>query len=291
LGYINPDLERPTSLAPGITVPKLRAMKQSGEKIAMMTAYDFSFAQVMDAAGVDIVLVGDSLGMVVQGHGSTLPVSVADISYHTSAVARGVKKALVLADLPMLSYATLERALCASETMLRAGAQMVKLEGAGPMLEIISALSQRDVAVCAHLGLTPQSVHKLGGFKVQGQGAKASAQVLSDALAVQDAGADLLVLECVPADLAAEISATLAIPTVGIGAGPACDGQVLVVFDALGIGFGRRPRFVRNFMEDAVASNDVISGAALRNPSILDGVRAFVRAVKEQSFPGPEHVY
>ena len=189
MAYINPDLDRP-----GINVPKLLAMKQTGEKIAMMTAYDYSFGQIMDAAGIDIVLVGDSLGMVVQGHSTTLPVTLSDIAYHTQTVARGVKKALLLADLPLLSYATLERALVASETVLRAGAQMVKLEGAGPMIDVIAGLSARDVSVCAHLGLTPQSLHKLGGFKVQGRDEKARARLLADAKSVQDAGADLLVL-------------------------------------------------------------------------------------------------
>jgi 3-methyl-2-oxobutanoate hydroxymethyltransferase len=277
LGYINPDLER-TSTSARVHAPKLRSMKAAGEKIAMMTAYDFSFGQILDAAGVDVVLVGDSLGMVVQGHDSTLPVTVADIAYHTQLVARGVHRALVLADLPLLSYATLERALSATETVMRAGAQMVKLEGAGPMIEIIAGLSARDISVCAHLGLTPQSLHKLGGFKVQGRDATARARILAQAQAVQEAGADLLVLECVPTELAQEITQALHIPTIGIGAGPACDGQVLVVFDALGIGFGRRPRFVRNFQTP-------------EHPSALAGVKAYVEAVKNASFPGPEHAY
>jgi 3-methyl-2-oxobutanoate hydroxymethyltransferase len=277
MGYINPDLERQPSSAK-ITAPKLKAMKQAGAKIAMMTAYDFSFGQILDAAGVEIVLVGDSLGMVVQGFETTLPVSVQDIAYHTQIVARGVHRALVLADLPALSYATLDRALTSTEAVLRVGAQMVKLEGAGPMLDVIEGLSRRDVSVCAHLGLTPQSLHKLGGFKVQGKEEKVRAQILNDAKAVESAGADLLVLECVPSDLAAELSQTIGIPTIGIGAGPACDGQVLVCFDALGIGFGRRPRFVRNFMDGTQAS-------------VLDAVKAYVQAVKNQTFPGPEHGY
>ncbi len=280
MAYINPDLDRP-----GINVPKLLAMKQTGEKIAMMTAYDYSFGQIMDAAGIDIVLVGDSLGMVVQGHSSTLPVTLSDIAYHTQTVARGVKKALLLADLPLLSYATLERALVASETVLRAGAQMVKLEGAGPMIDVIAGLSVRDVSVCAYLGLTPQSLHKQGRFKVQGPDQKARARLLADAKSVQDAGADLLVLECVPSDVAAEITAALKIPTIGIGAGVQCDGQVLVVFDALGIGFGRRPRFVHNFLEDLGAKG--AEGAV----SVLAGVQNYVKAVKAKTFPGPEHVY
>lgn len=283
MAYINPDLDRP-----GINVPKLLAMKQTGEKIAMMTAYDYSFGQIMDAAGIDIVLVGDSLGMVVQGHSTTLPVTLSDIAYHTQTVARGVKKALLLADLPLLSYATLERALIASETVLRVGAQMVKLEGAGPMIEVIAGLSARDVSVCAHLGLTPQSLHKLGGFKVQGRDEKARARLLADAKSVQDAGADLLVLECVPSDVAAEITAALTIPTIGIGAGVQCDGQVLVVFDALGIGFGRRPRFVRNFLEDLGDKGWASAGGAI---SVLAGVQNYVKAVKAKTFPGPEHVY
>ncbi len=283
MAYINPDLDRP-----GINVPKLLVMKQTGEKIAMMTAYDYSFGQIMDAAGIDIVLVGDSLGMVVQGHSTTLPVTLSDIAYHTQTVARGVKKALLLADLPLLSYATLERALVASETVLRVGAQMVKLEGAGPMIEVIAGLSARDVSVCAHLGLTPQSLHKLGGFKVQGRDEKARARLLADAKSVQDAGADLLVLECVPSDVAAEITAALTIPTIGIGAGVQCDGQVLVVFDALGIGFGRRPRFVRNFLEDLGDKGWASAGGAI---SVLAGVQNYVKAVKAKTFPGPEHVY
>jgi 3-methyl-2-oxobutanoate hydroxymethyltransferase len=277
MGYINPDLERQPSSAK-ITAPKLKGMKQLGEKIAMMTAYDFSFGQILDAAGVEIVLVGDSLGMVVQGFETTLPVSVNDISYHTQIVARGVHLALILADLPALSYATLDRALTSTEAVLRVGAHMVKLEGAGPMLEVIEGLSRRDVSVCAHLGLTPQSLHKLGGFKVQGKEATARAQILADAKAAESAGADLLVLECVPSDLAAEVSQSIGIPTIGIGAGPHCDGQVLVCFDALGIGFGRRPRFVRNFMDGT-------------HMSVLGAVKAYVQAVKGKTFPGPEHAY
>jgi len=262
-----------------ITVPKLRQMKADGERIVALTAYDASFARVLDANGVDVVLVGDSLGMVIQGHRSTLPVTVEDMVYHTACVSRGLQSALLIADLPFQSYATPERALDSSAPMLAAGgASMVKLEGAGPMLETIRFLSEREIPVCAHLGLTPQSVLRLGGYRVQGRESAAAKRLLADADAVAAAGADLLVLECVPSALAAEITARLAIPTIGIGAGPSCDGQILVLHDMLGINSGhRRPRFVRNFL----AGNDSIDAA----------VKAYAAAVRDGSFPGPEHGY
>jgi len=262
-----------------ITVPKLRQMKLDGARIVALTAYDASFARVMDANDVDVVLVGDSLGMVVQGHGSTLPVTVADIVYHTACVSRGLRSALLVADLPFQSCATPARALDASVPMLaEGGASMVKLEGAGPMLEAIRFLSERDIPVCAHLGLTPQSVLKLGGYKVQGREQAAAERLLADAEAVAAAGAELLVLECVPSGLAAEITSRLTIPTIGIGAGPSCDGQILVLHDMLGINSGhRRPRFVRNFLEG--------SG------SIAGAIKAYADAVRDGSFPGPEHGY
>ena len=262
-----------------VTVPRLRRMKAEGERIAVLTAYDTSFARVLDAAGVDVVLVGDSLGMVVQGHASTLPVTVADIVYHTACVARGLKKALLVADMPFQSYATPERALDAAAAMLaQGGASMVKLEGAGVLLESIRFLSERDVPVCAHLGLTPQSVLRLGGYAVQGREQSAARKLLADAHAVADAGADLLVLECVPTAIASEITQAIGIPTIGIGAGPGCDGQVLVLHDLLGINSGhRRPRFVKDFL----AQGGSIEGA----------IKAFVQAVKSGEFPGPEHSY
>ena len=262
-----------------VTVPRLRRMKAEGERIAVLTAYDTSFARVLDAAGVDVVLVGDSLGMVVQGHASTLPVTVADIVYHTACVARGLKKALLVADMPFQSYATPERALDAAAAMLaQGGASMVKLEGAGVLLESIRFLSERDVPVCAHLGLTPQSVLRLGGYAVQGREQAAARKLLADAHAVADAGADLLVLECVPTAIATEITQAIGIPTIGIGAGPGCDGQVLVLHDLLGINSGhRRPRFVKDFL----AQGGSIEGA----------IKAFVQAVKSGEFPGPEHSY
>ena len=268
-----------TAARPAITVPKLRQMKADGERIVSLTAYDASFARLMDACGVDVVLVGDSMGMVVQGHKSTLPVTVADIVYHSACVSRGLRSALLVADMPFQSCATPLRALESAVPMLaQGGASMVKIEGAGPMLETIQFLTARDIPVCAHLGLTPQSVLKLGAYKVQGREQAAAARLLSDATAVAEAGADLLVLECVPSALAAEVTASLQIPTIGIGAGPACDGQILVLHDMLGINSGhRRPRFVRNFLEG--------------NGSIAAAVHAYAKAVRDGSFPGPEHGY
>lgn len=260
-----------------VTVPSLRRMKEEGTRISMLTCYDATFAHAMDRAGVDTILVGDSLGMVVQGHDSTLPVTVDHIVYHSAAVARGLSRSLLVADLPFLSYATPEWALAAARRLLAEGrAAMVKLEGAGPMLEVIRALTQRDVPVCAHLGLTPQSVLKLGGFKVQGREQLAARKLRADAQAVQEAGADLLVLECVPRSLAAEITASLQIPTIGIGAGADCDGQVLVMHDALGLrGRHRTPRFVKDFL--------------VTNEGVEAAFSAFVAAVREGSFPAHEH--
>ena len=268
-----------TAARPAVTVPKLRQMKSDGERIVSLTAYDASFARLMDACGVDVVLVGDSLGMVVQGHKSTLPVTVADIVYHSACVSRGLRSALLVADMPFQSCATPLRALESAMPMLtEGGASMVKIEGAGPMLETIEFLTARDIPVCAHLGLTPQSVLKLGGYKVQGREQAAAARLLSDAAAVAEAGAELLVLECVPSALAAEVTASLQIPTIGIGAGPGCDGQILVLHDMLGINSGhRRPRFVRTFLEG--------------NDSIAAAVQAYAKAVRDGSFPGPEHGY
>ncbi|KRG68934.1 3-methyl-2-oxobutanoate hydroxymethyltransferase [Pseudoxanthomonas dokdonensis] len=260
------------------TVPALAQAKQEGRKLVMLTAYDNSFARVLDRAGVDLVLIGDSLGMVVQGHDSTLPVTVDDIVYHTRAVARGLQRALLVADLPFQSDATAERALQASIALLQAGAEMVKLEGAGHKLEVIRYLSERDIPVCAHLGLTPQSVLKFGGYKVQGRDQAAADKLLADARAVVDAGASLLVLECVPTQLAGQITAAVAAPTIGIGAGPDCDGQVLVLHDFLGLDTGhRRPKFVKDFL----AEGGSVSGA----------VQAYAQAVRDGSFPDAAHSY
>ena len=276
--YANPASAAPPARSV-VTVPRLRKMKADGERIASLTAYDASFARVLDAAGVDVVLVGDSLGMVVQGHGSTLPVTVEDIVYHTACVARGIRKALLVADMPFQSYATPERALDAATAMLaRGGASMVKLEGAGALLESIRFLAERDIPVCAHLGLTPQSVLRLGGYTVQGREGAAAKKLLADARAVADAGADLLVLECVPTAIATEITQAIGIPTIGIGAGPGCDGQILVLHDLLGINSGhRRPRFVKDFLADG--------------GSIDGAIKAFVQAVKKGEFPTAEHSY
>lgn len=260
------------------TVPALAEAKQAGRKLVMLTAYDNSFARVMDANGVDLVLIGDSLGMVVQGHDSTLPVTVADIAYHTTAVTRGLQRALLVADLPFQADATPERALEASVALLQAGAEMVKLEGAGPKLDVIRFLAERDIPVCAHLGLTPQSVLKLGGYKVQGRDEAAAAKLRADARAVAEAGASLLVLECVPSTLAEEVTQSLAIPTIGIGAGPDCDGQVLVLHDLLGIDTGhRKPKFVKDFL----AGQGSIAGA----------IRAYAEAVRSGAFPDADHSY
>lgn len=261
-----------------LTVPALRARK-GGDKIASLTAYDHGFGRLVDNAGVDVILVGDSLGMVVQGRRSTLAVSVEDLAYHCRAVAPAAQTALLMVDLPFLSYATVDRALDAATIMVgQAGAEMLKLEGAGVVLESIKALTSRDVPVCGHLGLTPQSVHRMGGYKVQGREERAASQLLDDAMRVVDAGADALVLECVPADLAAKITAAIPIPTIGIGAGPSCDGQVLVLHDVLGVTEKKRPpRFVKNFMTGAV--------------SIQAALAAYVQAVRDGSFPGPEHQY
>jgi 3-methyl-2-oxobutanoate hydroxymethyltransferase len=261
-----------------VTVPELRERKRRGEKIVTVTCYDASFAQRVDEAGVDVVLVGDSLGMVVQGHSSTLPVDVDDMVYHTRLVARGLRRALLVADLPFMSYRNADVALTNSARLLgEAGAAMVKLEGAGWVCEVVDALKRHEVPVCAHLGLTPQSVHTFGGYRVQGRGDAAAARLKADARAVQDAGADLLVLECVPAALAAEITRELSIPTIGIGAGVDCDGQVLVLYDLLGITSGKRPRFVKDFLHG--------------RGSVAAAIAAYAEDVRSGAFPTSEHSY
>jgi 3-methyl-2-oxobutanoate hydroxymethyltransferase len=268
----------PTTRA-AMSLPELIAMKRSGRKIVCLTAYDASFARAMDRVGIDLVLVGDSLGMVVQGHGSTLPVSLRDMCYHSACVAKGLQSALLMADLPFQSYASPAQAhASATQLMAEGGASVVKLEGAGVILESIRYLADRDIPVCAHLGLTPQSVTQLGGFKVQGRDEASADRLMRQAVEVQAAGASLLVLECIPATLATEISAMLTIPTIGIGAGPGCDGQVLVMHDLLGLaGRSRRPRFVRNFLQ----GRDSIDAA----------FEAYANDVREGRFPAAEHIY
>lgn len=259
------------------TTTVLAGMREQHEKIAMLTCYDASFASLMDECGVDILLVGDSLGMVIQGHDTTLPVTVDDVAYHTSCVARGVRFAMVIADLPFAAYSTPDEAMTNAARLMRAGAEMVKMEGGLWLAPIVRHLVERGIPVCAHLGLTPQSVHQLGGFRVQGKTSEAADILLGDALALQEAGASLLVLEAIPASLGASVTKALRIPTIGIGAGIDCSGQVLVMHDMLGAFPGHRPKFVKNFMDG--------------RSSIVDAFGAFVQAVKSQSFPGPEHCF
>jgi 3-methyl-2-oxobutanoate hydroxymethyltransferase len=255
----------------------LAKMRAAGEKISVLTCYDASFAHLCDSAAVDVLLVGDSLGMVLQGHDSTLPVTVDDIAYHTAAVARGAKRALIAADLPWASYQeSPSQAYRNAARLMVAGAQMVKLEGGAEMAETSAFLSQRGIPVWAHVGLTPQYVHTLGGYRVQGRG-EAAARILADARAHAAAGAVMLLLEAIPADLASEITHDTDLPTIGIGAGKDCSGQVLVLHDMLDIAPGKKARFVRNFMAG--------------QPSIAAAVEAYVAAVKDGSFPGPEHCY
>jgi 3-methyl-2-oxobutanoate hydroxymethyltransferase len=261
---------------PDVTLTTLQELKLKGEKIAMLTAYDATFAQAACQAGVDVLLVGDSLGMVLQGHDSTLPVSMADMAYHTAAVKRGNQGALIISDLPFMAYANLEQTFANSAALMQAGAHMVKLEGAAWLAEPIRLLAERGVPVCAHLGLTPQAVNILGGYKVQGRQEAQARQLRADAMALEQAGAAMLLLECVPSELAAEITQSVKIPVIGIGAGSATDGQVLVLHDMLGLSLtGRAPKFVKNFME----------GQA----SIQAALSTYVQAVKDVTFPAAEH--
>ena len=261
-----------------ISISKLLKMHAEGERITMVTCYDASFAALLESAGVETLLVGDSLGMVLQGHDSTLPVTLRDIEYHTACVARGAKQAFIVADLPFGAYQESPvQAFASAARLMAAGANMVKLEGGAPMAETVRFLTARGIPVCAHLGLTPQSVNKLGGYKVQGRDDGGAARMLEDALALQDAGAEMLVLEAIPAALGASVTKALSIPTIGIGAGAGCSGQVLVLHDMLDIFPGRKARFVRNFMDGAT--------------SVADAVRRYVAAVKDGSFPAAEHSF
>ena len=261
-----------------ITVSTLNKMKQAGEKIAMLTCYEASFASLMSDSGVDMLLVGDSLGMTVQGHDSTLPVTLADMVYHTRAVARGNKNAMIVTDLSFGSFQqNKEQAFAAAVELMQAGAHMVKLEGGVWMAETTEFLQMRGIPVCAHIGLTPQSVNAFGGYKVQGKGDVAAQALLADAQAHADAGAALVLMECVPAALAAEVTRSIACPTIGIGAGVDCDGQVLVMHDILGVFPGKTARFVRNFMQG--------------QDSIQAAVGAYVNAVKKSEFPAAEHQF
>ena len=266
-----------TTSNPRVTVTTLRKMKRTGEKIAMLTGYDASFARVMDQQGVDVILVGDSLGMVVQGHDTTVPVSIDDMVYHTRLFTRACEHALVIGDLPFMSYTSPDLALRNSARLMQEGrAHMVKLEGGAPQVATVEQLAHHGVPVCAHLGLQPQSVHKLGGYKVQGRDEAVAQQMLDDAKALQNAGADLLVLECVPVTLAERITQALEIPVIGIGAGARCDGQVLVLHDMLGI-TPRAPKFSQDFMGTG--------------STIPHAIASYVQAVKAGTFPQEQHSF
>ena len=260
-----------------ITIDALRSMKASGEKIAMLTAYDATFSAVLDDQGIDVILVGDSLGMVVQGHKTTMPVSMDDMVYHTRAVSRSIQKSLLLADLPFMSFSTREKALDNAARLMQEGhAHMVKLEGGSIQAEVVDCLARRGIPVCVHLGLQPQSVHKLSGYRVQGREDEQAKQMLEDARILEQSGADLLVLECVPAEVAVNLAKSVQMPVIGIGAGVGCDGQVLVLHDLLGIS-SKTPRFAKNFLAE--------SG------SIQMAVSSYVNAVKSKAFPASEHSF
>ena len=261
-----------------VSLSTLAHMKEEGRKIASLTCYDASFAVLLDAADVDVVLVGDSLGMVIQGHDTTVPVTIDHMVYHCSIVSRGLHRPLLIGDLPFMSYPSKERALESSVRLMQeGGAKMVKLESGTGQLEIVEFLAGHDIAVCAHLGLRPQSVHKTGGFRVQGRQEEAAARMMQDAKRLEAAGADIVLLECIPAQLGKAIAAELTVPVIGIGAGPDTDGQILVLYDILDITTGRKPRFVRNFMAEAGGN--------------LEAIKRYVEAVRSGAYPAPEHCF
>jgi 3-methyl-2-oxobutanoate hydroxymethyltransferase len=261
-----------------LSLTALRKMKAAQEKIAVLTAYDASFSHALEEAGVEVILVGDSLGMVVQGQESTVPVTVDDMIYHTANVVRGCETPFIIADMPFMSYANADKAIAnAARLMAEGGAQMVKLEGGEVIADTVAQLTSRGIPVCAHLGLLPQSVHRLGGYIVQGREQQAAEELLADAMRLEQAGADMLVLECVPATLAQRITESLSIPVIGIGAGKDCDGQVLVIYDMLGLTPGRRPRFSHDFLADT--------------GSIQAALSSYVQAVKSAEFPNAEQQF
>lgn len=261
-----------------VTVNTLKNLKQEGQKMTCLTAYDVSFARVLDDAGIDIILVGDSLGMVIQGEKTTLPVTVDDMIYHARAVARGCEHAMLMVDMPFMSYTTADQALENAARLMKEGhAQVLKLEGGADQLDVVEQLTKQGIPVCAHLGLQPQSVHKLGGYRVQGRDEETASRMLADAQALQQAGADILLLECVPSELATGITAALEIPVIGIGAGAGTDAQVLVLQDMLGITPGKPPKFSKNFMQGA--------------DSIRHAVEAYRDAVLEGRFPDADHSF
>ncbi len=261
-----------------ITLATLRQMKARGEKFASLTAYDASFARIFDAAGVEVLLVGDSLGMVFQGQESTLPVTVTEMVYHTACVRRGAQRALVMADMPFMSCANPELALMnVGRVMQEGGAHIVKIEGGAIMLDTVRLLAAHGIPICSHLGLLPQRVNKMGGYRVQGRDEASAAAILGDAQALVAAGADMLLLECVPADLAQEVSSAVEVPVIGIGAGAGCDGQVLVSYDILNITLGKTPKFAKDFLAAA--------------GSVQGAVERYVAEVKGGTFPAEEHTF
>ena len=260
-----------------VTIHTLATLRAAGEKITMLTCYDASFASLMDRCGVEILLIGDSLGMVCNGHNSTLPVTVAELAYHTASVARGAKSAMIMSDLPFGAYGTPETAYANAVILMQAGAHMIKIEGGAWLAETVRFLTERGIPICAHIGLTPQSVHQLGGYKVQGKSTESAAELKNDALVLQNAGAAIVLMEAIPATLGKEVTDLLAVPTIGIGAGPDCTGQVLVMHDLLGVFPGRKARFVKNFMDGQTSIDAAIS--------------AYVAAVKDGSFPALEHCF
>jgi 3-methyl-2-oxobutanoate hydroxymethyltransferase len=271
-------LEQRGMAEPPVNVATLAKMKSDGQPIVCLTAYDASYAVLVDRAGVDLVLVGDSLGMVIQGHDTTVPVTVSDIIYHTRNVARGLRRAFLVSDMPFMSYVEPAQALDnAVHMMQEGGAMMIKLEGGDGQVEIVEHLAKHDIPVCAHLGLKPQSVHKIGGFKVQGREPDKAKQMIKSARKLEGAGADLLLLECVPNELGKAITEAVQVPVIGIGAGPSVDGQILVLYDILDITQGRTPRFVQNF--------------TVGQQSPLDAIKAYVQAVKDRKYPAPEHCF
>ncbi|HYP81442.1 MAG TPA: 3-methyl-2-oxobutanoate hydroxymethyltransferase [Steroidobacteraceae bacterium] len=266
------------SSRPPVTLTTFDRMREEGERIAALTCYDASFAVLLDQAEVDLVLVGDSLGMVIQGHDTTVPVTMDDMVYHTRAVARGLYRPFLVADLPFMSYASREQALANSVRLMQdGGARMVKLESGAEQLNIVEFLAGHDIAVCAHLGLKPQSVHKTGGFRVQGRQQEAAGRLLQEAKDLEAAGADILLLECIPNELGKTVTEAVGVPVIGIGAGPDTGGQIQVLYDILDITSGRKPKFVRNFMQGVDSPQAAIS--------------AYVAAVKDRSYPGPEHCF
>ncbi|MGB2741455.1 MAG: 3-methyl-2-oxobutanoate hydroxymethyltransferase [Cognaticolwellia sp.] len=260
-----------------ITTATLKKMKQQGEKITTITAYDASFAKIFDQAGIHAILIGDSLGMVLQGHDDTLPVSIDDMAYHTQCVKRGVENTLIIADMPFMSYATTEQAYVNAAKLMQAGASIVKIEGGEWLESTIKGLVERGIPVCAHLGLTPQSVNVFGGFKVQGRDSDKAQEMIENAKALEAAGAQLLVLECIPSSLGKAITEAVSIPTIGIGAGKDTDGQILVMHDALGISCSYMPKFSRNFLIDT--------------GDIKKAIELYIDEVSKGNFPGPDHIF